>query len=431
MLPSGTALYLLDSSYCDFKIDTMGQFDWKRYTKVYIILAALVILGASFFGGVYYGYQNRPAVEKVLNVLGQPSPPQFSEVDFNLFWDVWSRLEDKFVDRSKINRQDLVFGAISGLVRSLKDPHTEFLPPVENKQFQEDIRGTFSGIGAEIGIRKGVLTVIAPLSDSPADRAGIKAGDKILKVDDTFTADLNLDEAVRLIRGPKGTEVRLMIIRNSFDQAKEFKIVRDIIKVKVLTTEKKPNGIFVLKLNHFTEGAAFEFRKAVQEFYVTDSKKLILDLRNNPGGFLNVSIDIASWFVPAGEVVARERFGDGSEDVYRSSGYKLLQDVPMVILVNEGSASASEIVAGALRDLRGVKLIGTKTFGKGSVQEVQSLPGNSSLKITIAKWLTPKGQEINGTGLEPDIKVELPKDKELEPGEDPIMEKGIEILKEL
>ncbi|MBI2640537.1 MAG: S41 family peptidase [Candidatus Sungbacteria bacterium] len=387
----------------------MLNFDWKRYTKVYLVVVAVFLLGASFFGGIYYGYENRPAAEKVLNVLGQKQPPQFQEVDLNLFWDVWSRLEEKYVDRAKIDRKELIYGAAAGLARALKDPYTEFMRPVESKQFQEDIKGSFSGIGAEIGIRKGTLTVIAPLKDSPAERAGLKAGDKIFKV----------------------TEVRLTVLRDSFDKTQEFKIVRDVIKVQILTTEKKSDGIFVIKLHSFTENSGFEFRKAVQEFYASNSQKLILDLRNNPGGFLVMAVDIASWFLPAGEIVAHERFADGSEDVYRSSGYRLLENVPLVVLVNEGSASASEIVAGALRDAKGAKLIGTKTFGKGSVQEVQSLAEGASVKITIAKWLTPKGIEINGTGLEPDVKVELPKEDDQDPKKDLIMEKGVEVLKGL
>lgn len=409
----------------------MGSFDWKKYTKVYLVLAAVFLLGLSFAGGIYYGYGNRPAVEKVLHVFGQQQPPQFSDVDFNLFWDVWSRLEEKYVDRAKIDRKNLVYGAAQGLVRALKDPYTEFLPPADTKQFQEDIKGSFSGIGAEIGIRKGTLTVIAPLKDSPAERAGLKAGDKIFKINDTLTGELSLDEAVRLIRGPQGTEVRLTILRDSFDKTKEFKIVRDVIKVKILETEKKPDGIFVIKLHSFTENAGYEFRKAVQEFYDSGSKKLILDLRNDPGGFLVVSVDIAGWFLPPGDIVVRERTADGSEELYRSSGYRLLENVPLVVLVNEGSASASEIVAGALRDARGAKLVGTKTFGKGSVQEVVALKGGSSLKVTIAKWLTPKGEEINGKGLEPDVKVELPKEEDQDPKKDLIMEKGVEVLKGL
>lgn len=423
----------------------MFNFDWRRYTKVYIILAALALLAASFGVGVFYGYENRPGVEKVLGVVGQKPPQQFQEVDFNLFWDVWSKLEDRYVDKDKIDRQKLIYGAIGGLVRALKDPNSEFLTPEVTKQFQEDIRGSFDGIGAEIGIRKGVLTIIAPLKNTPAERAGLKAGDKVLKVDDTVTAELTLDEAVRLIRGIKGTEVKLTVFRESLDKTLEIKIVRDTIRVEVLSTEQKvagdggggdddeqkpPEGIFVIKLNHFTENAAFEFRRAVQEFYATDSKKLILDLRNNPGGFLTVAVDIAGWFLPPGETVVKERHAEGSEEIYRSSGYRLLQNVPTVVLINEGSASASEIVAGALRDHKGVKLIGTKTFGKGSVQEVIPLPKDASLKITIAKWLTPKGIEINGTGLEPDIKVEVTEENTKD-GKDPVMDKAVEVLRKM
>jgi len=336
----------------------MEQTRVKKSIRILVIIAAFLILAVSFAAGALYGFNNRPAIEKVLNVLGQKPPEQFAEVDFNLFWDVWSRLEDKYVDKDKIERKNIVYGAISGLVKSLKDPYTEFLPPAQTKQFQEDIKGSFDGIGAEIGIRKGVLTIISPLKDSPAERVGLKAGDKIFKVDDTVTADLMLDEAVRLIRGPRGTEVKLLVLRDSFDQPKEFKIIRDEIRVSILTTEKKENGIFVIKLNHFTENAAYEFRNAVQEFFRSGSDKLILDMRNNPGGFLVISVDIASWFLPAGDVVARERFADGSEEEYRSSGYRLLQDVPTVVLINEGSASASEILAGALRDNKKAKLIG-------------------------------------------------------------------------
>ncbi len=421
----------------------MFSFDWQRHTKFLVILGSVAILGASFSLGALYGYGNRPAVEKVLNVLGQEPPPQYAGVDFSLFWDVWSRLEDKYVDKTKIDRTKSVYGAIEGLVKSLGDPYTEFLPPAETKQFQEDIKGSFEGIGAEIGMRKGVLTIIAPLKNTPAERAGLKAGDKIFKIDDTVTADLTLDEAVRLIRGPKGTEVKLTVLRDSFEKTKEIKITRDTIRVEILSTERGggsggggesktaiPPDVFVIKLNHFTENAAFQFRKAVQEFYASGADKLVLDLRNNPGGFLVIAVDIASWFLPPGETVVRERHADGTEEVHRSSGYRLLENIPTVVLVNEGSASASEIVAGALRDLRGSKLVGTKTFGKGSVQEVINLQDSSSLKITIAKWITPKGEEINGKGLEPDVKVEVPAEpKEGEKEKDFILEKGIEVLR--
>lgn len=409
----------------------MFNFDWNRHFKAITIVVALLIAGGSFFAGVWYGYENRPGAEKVLGVAGKEPTPALSEIDFNPFWDVWAKLEEKFVDKGKIDRKNLVNGAISGLVKSLGDPYTEFLPPAQTKQFQEDIKGSFSGIGAEIGIRRGTLTIISPLKGSPAERTGLKAGDKILRINATSTQDLLLDEAVRMIRGEKGTEVKLLILRDTFDTPKEYTIRRDEIKIEIISTEQKSNGIFVIKLNHFTENAAYEFRKAIQQFYDSGSNKLIFDLRNNPGGYLTISVDIASWFIPSGEIVARERYASGEEDIYRSNGYRLLEEVPVVVLINEGSASAAEIVAGALRDIRGIKLVGAKTFGKGSVQEVELLDDGSSLKITIAKWLTPKGTEINGIGLEPDVKVELPPTEEQDPKRDLILEKGIEMLKGL
>lgn len=393
--------------------------------------------------GAWYGYDHRPAIEKILSVAGKEPPPRYQDVDFDLFWDVWSRVEEKYVDKSKLDREKMVYGAIAGLVRALKDPYSDFFTPEISKQFREDVRGSFDGIGAEIGIRKNILTIISPLKNSPAARAGLRAGDKVFKIDDTAAADLALDEAVRLIRGQKGTQVVLTVVRNGLDKAKEIKIIRDTIKIESVTTEsekisntgidgkteekKLPDGVFVITLNHFNEEAATAFRKAVQEFYATNSKKLVLDLRNNPGGYLQVSVDIASWFLPAGDVVVRERFADGSEEEHRSSGYRLFEKVPIVVLINEGSASASEILAGALRDAKGAKLVGMKSFGKGSVQEVVPLPKDAALKITIAKWLTPKGNEIDGKGLEPDINVELPEDREKIQG-DPMMEKALEII---
>lgn len=402
-----------------------------KLQKISLAFVAFLILGVAFGAGAWFGYTDRPSAEKVFGVLNQ-QPQNLKEIDFGLFWEAWSQLEEKYVDRANIDRQKMIYGAISGLTHSLKDPYTEFFPPAESKQFQEDVKGSFGGIGAEIGIRKDILTIIAPLKGNPAEKVGLKAGDKILKIDDTLTGDLGLNEAVRLIRGEPGTTVRLSIIREGMTQPKEYKIVRDVIKVMILTTDSRPDGIFIIKLNQFTESSGTEFRKAVQEFSRVGSKKLILDLRNNPGGYLTMAVEIGSWFAPAGEVIARERYADGKEDIYRSHGYRIFGDVPTVILVNEGSASASEIVAGALRDLKGIKLVGAKTFGKGSVQEVVDLPKGSSLKITIAKWLTPKGTEIDGKGLEPDVKVELPKEStEEEASKDLIFEKGIEVLKNL
>ena len=411
----------------------MFRLDDSKKVKVYAVLVAVFLLVLSFASGLLIGASQRPAIEKVIGLENKETlKPQ--EINFGLFWDVWSRLQEKFVDKNKLDNQKMVYGAIAGMVSALGDPHTVFLPPEENKRFQDDISGSFDGIGAEIGIRKGSLVVVSPLKDSPAERVGLKPGDKIFKIDDKVTNDLTLDEAVKLIRGKKGTEVVLTIFRDSFDKAKEFKIIRDAIKIPIVKFEKKENGIFLIQLFHFTETAPVEFRKALQAFFDSGSSKLILDMRNNPGGFLQVAVDISSWFMPAGEVVVKEQFATGEEIIYRSRGYRLLEKIPTVIIVNEGSASASEIVAGALRDIRGIKLVGAKNFGKGSIQQLEQLPEGASLKVTIAKWLTPNGVSINDNGLEPDIKVEVKpedEDKLKEEGRDIFIEKAIEVLKGL
>lgn len=401
----------------------------NRLKSAIIIFISIVIIAASFGGGLYVGYERRPAIDKVKGVLGQETQkPQ--EVDFNMFWEVWSRLEEKYVDRAKIDRTKLVQTAIAGLVKGLGDPHTVYFPPVEAKQFQEDVRGNFGGIGAEIGIRKDILTIITPLKGSPAEKAGLLAGDKVLKIGATTTADLSVEEAVSFIRGEIGTTVTLSVSRESWNEIKEIKIKRDNIVIPTIDTARKPDGIFYIHLLNFNEKSPEDFERALREFSESGDRKLLFDLRGNPGGYLSAAVDIASWFMPAGEVVAREKFADGSERLYRSSGRKSLENTPVVVLVNQGSASASEILAGALRDIRGIKLVGDKTFGKGSVQELDNLRGGASLKITIAKWLTPKGTSIDGTGLEPDIKVEVKKE-DIENNKDPQMEKALEILKEM
>lgn len=401
----------------------MGSFA----KKTTIIIAAVLVLAATFSLGILVGVKQYPAIEKVKQVLHKESDtPQ--QVDFALFWDVWHRLESNYVDKSNIDRNKMVLGAIDGLTRSLGDPYTLFFPPVEAKRFQEDISGSFAGIGAEVGIKKGILTIIAPLKNSPAERAGLKAGDKVLKINATSTADLTIDTAVGFIRGPKGTEVTLTITRDSIEAAQEIKIVRDTIVIPVTETKKLGNGIFYIHLFNFNETSPNEFRKSLREFSDSGNKKLVLDLRNNPGGFLTAAIDIASWFLPPGTIVAREK-GIDSETDYRSFGYRYLESVPVVVLIDQGSASASEILAGALRDQRGAQLVGMKSFGKGSVQEVENLPGGASLKITIAKWFTPNNYSINESGLDPDVKIEV-KQVDIDAHKDPQLDKAVELLKE-
>jgi len=353
------------------------------------------------------------------------------EVDFSLFWETWNVLKEKFYQPEKFDTQKMTEGAISGMVKSLGDPYTSFFNPQETKEFFEEAKGTFEGIGIEIDKKKEELVVIAPLEGTPAERAGIRAGDKILKIDDKETVDLSLEEAVKLIRGPKGTEVKLTISRGDWKEPKEFKISRALIKIPSLKWELKEDDIVYLKLYQFFDRTGDDFRKSAIEILNSPAKKIILDLRNNPGGYLEVAQEISGWFLKRGDVVVIEDFGPGKEkNEYKADGNEKFLDYPIVVLINQGSASASEILAGALRDNRNVLLIGEKSFGKGSIQELEELRGGSSLKITIANWLTPKGQLITDKGLEPDIKVEM-SEEDYEQDRDPQLEKALEVIKGL
>lgn len=379
--------------------------------------------------GFSAGGQSVPSVNKIEGIANKET--QIQGIDFNVFWDAWRAVEEKYVGRKDMNRQNMVYGAVEGMVRSVGDPYTAFFTPEQSQLLTEDISGEFSGIGAEIGFRGGVLTVISPMKDSPAERAGLRTGDKILKIDEKFTADLSLEEAVSLIRGGRGTSVTLSIFRDGFDEGKDFTMYRDTIKVPVLEW-KREGDIVHIRLHNFIGNIDEEFLAAARAIVAMRNPhlKVILDLRGNAGGFLDSAIEVASFFVPRGEVVVREDFGNGESDEFRSKGYSYFQKTPVVMLIDEGSASASEIVAGALKDARGITLIGQKTFGKGSVQEVTDLPNQTILKVTVAKWLTPKGQSIDEQGIEPDVKVEMT-EADKEAGRDPQLEKAREIIRNL
>ncbi|MFH0852172.1 MAG: S41 family peptidase [bacterium] len=398
--------------------------------KIFSAFVIIILLAGSFYAGFWYGQNFRPSIEKVGGIFNmETGKPE--NVDFSLFWDAWAKLEEKYVNRAKVDYQKMVFGAIDGMVKSLGDPYTVFMPPEEAKKFGEDIKGSFDGIGVEIGMRNNILTVVAPLENSPGKRAGLQAGDKILKIDDKMTTDLSVDEAVNLIRGPKGTQVTLTISRESVREPKEFKITRDTIQVPILKYEIKDAGnkkIAYVQLYQFTENAGAEFRKVVNEILGSSADGIVLDLRDNPGGYLEVAVDIASWFTDRGQLIVSEDFGNGNKDEHNSFGYAKLKSYPTVVLINQGSASASEILAGALRDDRGIKLVGQKSFGKGSVQELEEMRGGSSLKLTVAKWLTPSGHSIMEQGLEPDEKVDLTQ-ADFDAGKDPQLDKALEMLK--
>lgn len=407
----------------------------KRLTiLIAVIVLLLVSATGSFLVGVYFGYENRPAVEGITQLYNKEDNKP-AEVDFAPFWEAWQILEDKYVDTNGtttdpvLTSQEKVWGAISGLTSALGDPYTVFLPPEEKEQFESDIQGNFSGVGMEIGIRNDQLTVISPLPDSPAKKAGIKAGDRIIEINGESALGVNTNEAVKKIRGEKGTTVRLTVLRGEDDQKLDISIVRDNIEIPTIETEMLESRVFVIRLYNFSAVSPRLFRDALQEFTEQKTDKLILDLRGNPGGYLDAAISVSSWFLPEDKAVVVEKRGDGEEEIiHYSKGYDVFNDkLKMVILIDQGSASASEIVAGALGEHGVATLIGQQTFGKGSVQELIPVTDDTSLKVTIARWYTPKGHSISSSGLTPDISVEIT-EEDINAGRDPQQDRAVEHL---
>ncbi|MCK5123360.1 MAG: S41 family peptidase [Candidatus Pacebacteria bacterium] len=398
----------------------------KLSQKIFISLLIFVSFSAGF---VVNGFINSSDSKKKITGLVNLNIGSKNEIekkaDFDIFWDAWRIVEDKY-NLEPLDYQEMVYGAIEGMVYSLRDPYTVFLDPEESEVFDEDMKGSFSGIGAEIGFRDKLLTVIAPLEDSPAENAGILSGDKILKVDGEEIFGMSIDKAVNLIRGEKGTKVLLTIAREGLDELKDIEIVRDTIIIKTIEWEIKENNIAYLKISQFKEDTTFELDDKIGEILAIDPRGIIIDLRNNAGGYVHTVKEVSGRFLDRGEVVFIEDHSDG-ETIHKATGDKRFFDVSIVVLINEGSASASEILAGALRDNMGVKLVGKKTFGKGSVQEVKYLKDGSSIKITVAEWLTPNRTVINNNGVEPDFEVEM-SFEDYENDRDPQLEKAMELL---
>jgi carboxyl-terminal processing protease len=361
------------------------------------------------------------------------SAPDTSEADLSEFWRVWHLMDQKFIAASstdEVSAEDKINGAIKGMVAAYDDPYTVFLPPVESAAFAEDISGNFSGIGMEVGLREGVITIIAPLPDTPADRAGLRSGDLILKIDGDSTEGMRIDEAVKRIRGDKGTTVTLSIYREGELEVKEVAVIRDTIDIPTVKTEMV-DDTFVISLYSFNALAEMKMQEALREYVESGAKNMVLDLRGNPGGYLQSAVAIAGYFLPTGKVVVREQYREGSnEKLYRSQGRTLREFAPdeLVVLIDGGSASASEILAGALREHGVAKLVGTDTFGKGSVQELVELQGGSSVKITVARWLTPNGTSISDGGLKPDYEV-VRTAEQREKDEDPQLEAALNLIK--
>jgi carboxyl-terminal processing protease len=403
---------------------------FRKHFKVFI---TILLICVSFYGGVLfdkYKFAKSSSSKAIGDILAKNhSDEQPSGVDFGLFWEAWNILNEKYVDASKLDQQKMIYGAISGMVKALGDPFSSFMDPEESKQFSQELEGTFDGIGIEIGMKNDILTVISPLEGSPAEKAGLRAGDKILKIGDKLTTDMTIDEAVSEIRGPKGTEIALTILHEKSNDPVNVKITRDQINVKSVKLEWKDNGIAVVKISKFGDDTVSGMNQAASQIVSQKAKGVVLDLRNNPGGYLEAAVDVSSNFVPKGRTIVSEEERDGGKKDYTARGGDILGNLPVVVLVNGGSASASEITAGALRDDLGAPLVGEKTFGKGSVQELEKLSGGSNLRVTIARWLTPNGDYIMEKGIEPTVSVALT-DEDYNASRDPQMDKALEVLQE-
>ena len=386
----------------------------KNTTKILIIISIIVfIFGVGFKIGEYTGKKNLN--KNLYNATGSSNQEKINNIDFSLFWETWDKLADKYIDKKKIDTQKMFYGAIKGMVASLNDPYTFFLTPEENKETKKDLEGKFSGIGAQLGMKNNQIIIIAPIKDSPAEKAGIKTGDIIKKVDGQSTADWTLYQTVLKIRGKKGTNVELTIQRKNKEsniKIKRDEIIVDSVEIKLekeITCKKNCKQVVYVKINQFGENTNSEWDRIAKKVLTYSKEKeisgMVLDLRDNPGGFLDSSVYIASDFLKKGELIVKQESTTTEDKEYVSLKNGLLQDIPIVILINEGSASASEILAGALRDNKKAKLIGEKTFGKGSVQEALDLNQGAGLHVTVARWILPNNEWINGKGIKPDIEV--------------------------
>lgn len=382
------------------------------------------ITNMGLFGDAKVKIDRKPSVLPILDDQND------NDADMDLFWTVWDELEEKYVNEEAINYEKMVYGAIEGMVGALDDPYTVFMTPDQSKEFSASLEGTLEGIGAELSVEGKQLVIVSPLRKSPAEKAGLLSGDIIYKIDDELASDMTLVEAIMKIRGEKGTTVTLTIIREGLDEPFEVSIVRDSIDIESVTVEKLDNGIVYLSVNQFNDKTNTEFSKAISELILDEPEGLIVDLRFNGGGYLDIAVELLSYLLPSDTVsVVIEERGKGDETMKTNGNPKLL-NVPLVVIVNDSSASASEIVAGAIQDHKRGIIMGIQSFGKGTVQEVESFADGSSLRLTIAKWLTPDGRDIDKVGITPNIVVEIT-DEDIEKEYDRQKEEAIKYLEDL
>lgn len=407
------------------------------YAKKHLIFTvlALILFFLTGWKGAEYYYFSQPNSSVIINGSSTNSTTTFDNpqsINLSLFWNVWSELENSYVDESATqNDQNLIYGSIKGLVDSLDDPYTVFMTPEETKQFEENLNGSLQGIGAELTVDSGFLIVLSPLKDSPAEKAGLLPGDIIFQIEGEMTGEMTLFEAITKIRGEKETSVTLTIIREELTEPFDVTIVRDEITIESVTYELLDGNIAYVSINQFSDNTSGEFEEAVQNILLTNPKGVILDLRYNGGGYLDISVDILSEFISGNKeaVEIKTRNEEDNEIIYVWDDARL-PDIPLVVLVNKGSASAAEIVAGAIQDHKRGTVFGEPTFGKGSVQEVALLEDGSSLRLTIAKWLTPSGRDIDEVGIVPDRVIELTYE-DIEAGNDTQLEEATTYLTNL
>ncbi|MFA6387741.1 MAG: S41 family peptidase [Patescibacteria group bacterium] len=388
-------------------------FTKPRVKRLFLVVGTVLFGSVCWFCGYWFGGVRQNLFFKVNQFDNAKQNANATTVikpeQYDLFWQVWQHVQSDYVNQP-VSDQTLMYGAISGVAAAVQDPYTVFMDPEQAALFTPTIDGQFEGIGAEIGVKDGQIVIIAPLKGSPAEQAGLQAGDAIIKIDGVDTINMTVDKAVSVIRGTKDTTVTLTIYRTSATDVQDIIIKRAEIKIpSTVYTIKEQAGkrIGIIELSHFNKGSKAEFNKIAQQVLLDAPDGLILDLRNNPGGLLDQCVDIASLFISDG-VIVKEKFSDGREEVFSSQGDAVLANqTNMVVLINEGSASAAEILAGALQDYKKATIIGTTSFGKGSVQNFQQFPDNSVLKVTAAKWLTPLNKTIDHTGIQPDIEVKL------------------------
>ena len=398
------------------------------YVSIVLIICAFgvgVLVGRTSgagVGGAVLSGTSTP-IREVINF--DRSTNHSKTVEFDQFWEVWDKIKSKYV-KQPVNDSDLFYGAMQGMVYGLGDPYSIFFPPKSAEEFNKSLSGELSGIGAEIGIKQNQLMVIAPLASSPAEKAGLRPGDKILAIDKLMTAGMDVNTAVGKIRGPAGTTTTLAIGRSGAVKPFDVTITRATINVPAITFSTKPGNIAYLRIMQFNENSVPEFRQALSRIEASRANGVIIDLRNNPGGYLDAAVALASEWIKSGIIVS-ERFSDGRESTHQTEGSHRLAGYKTVVLQNGGSASASEILAGALQDYGAATVVGEKSFGKGSVQDFEQLPDGSALKITVAEWLTPQGNNINEKGITPDVEVKEDFEKE-KVGQDVMIEKALEIL---